>query len=159
MIQNQSIYNSLDVSHQEKHKENYQVWCLCVRFHLCEDQEDAKWNRGDRNQKSSTYGGWGLTGKLALGNLLGWQLNLDWGMGYISHCCLVTKLCLTPFWPHGLYAAGFLCPKDFPGKNTGVGHHFLLQRIFSTQGLNLCLLHCRKTLYHLSHQGSPGITL
>ena len=29
----------------------------------------------------------------------------------------------------------------FPGKNTGVGCHFLLQWIFSTQGSNLCLLH------------------
>ena len=30
--------------------------------------------------------------------------------------------------------------------------HFLLQRIFLTQGLNLGLLHCRQMLYHLSHQ-------
>ena len=27
-----------------------------------------------------------------------------------------------------------LCPRDFPGKNSGVGCHFLLQRIFPTQG-------------------------
>ena len=31
--------------------------------------------------------------------------------------------------------------RDFPGKNTGVGCHFLLQGIFLTQGLNLCFLH------------------
>ena len=42
----------------------------------------------------------------------------------------------------------------FSGKNTGVGCHFLLQEIVSTQGLNLGLLHCRQTLYCLSHQGS-----
>ena len=30
---------------------------------------------------------------------------------------------------------------DFPGKNTGVGCHFLLQGVFLTQGLNLHLLH------------------
>ena len=29
--------------------------------------------------------------------------------------------------PHGLYPARFLCPRNFPGKNTGVGCHFLLQ--------------------------------
>ena len=29
---------------------------------------------------------------------------------------------------------GFLCPWDSPGKNTGVGYHFLLQGIFPTQG-------------------------
>ena len=30
----------------------------------------------------------------------------------------------------------------------------LLQGIFLTQGLNLCLLNCREFLYHLSYQGS-----
>ena len=40
----------------------------------------------------------------------------------------------------------------FPGKNTGVGSHFLLQGFFLTQGSNLGLLHCRQTLYRLSHQ-------
>ena len=47
-------------------------------------------------------------------------------------------------------AARFLCPWDFPGKNTGVGCHFLLQGIFLTQGFNLGLLHCRHILYCLS---------
>ena len=32
-----------------------------------------------------------------------------------------------------------LCPCNFPGKNTAVGSHFLLQGIFQTQGLNLHL--------------------
>ena len=32
--------------------------------------------------------------------------------------------------------------------NTGVSCHFLLWGIFPTQGLNLCLLHCRRVLYH-----------
>ena len=40
-------------------------------------------------------------------------------------------------------------------NNTGVGCHSLLQRIFLTQGLNLGLQHCRESVYHLSHQGSP----
>ena len=57
-------------------------------------------------------------------------------------------------WPHGLKYARLLCPWDFPGKNTGVGCHFLLQGIFPTQGSNPGLLHCRQTLYPLSHQGS-----
>ena len=30
-------------------------------------------------------------------------------------------------------------PWDFPGKNTGVDCHFLLQEIFMNQGLILCL--------------------
>ena len=32
---------------------------------------------------------------------------------------------------------------DFPGKNTGVGCHFLLQGVFLIQGLDLSLLYCR----------------
>ena len=65
-------------------------------------------------------------------------------------------------WPHGLHPTRLLCPWGFPGKNTGVGCHFLLQGIFPTQGLNPRLLHCRQPpslhviLYQLSHQGSPG---
>ena len=38
-----------------------------------------------------------------------------------------------------------LCPWDSPGKNTGVGCHFLLQGIFPAQELNPCLFplqHC-----------------
>ena len=44
---------------------------------------------------------------------------------------------------------------DSPGENPGVGCHFLLQGIFTTQGLNPGLPHCRQILYYLSHQGSP----
>ena len=43
-------------------------------------------------------------------------------------------------------------------QNAGMGNHFLLQGFFPTQGLNLSLLHCRRMLYHLSHQGSPSHT-
>ena len=60
-----------------------------------------------------------------------------------------------PQWPCGLQPSRLLCPRDFPGKNTGVGCHFLLQEIFPTQGLNPGLPHCRQTLHHLSHQGCP----
>ena len=52
--------------------------------------------------------------------------------------CLVARLCLT-LQPLGLLPARLLCPWDFPGKNTGVGCHFLLQGIVTTQELNLCL--------------------
>ena len=54
----------------------------------------------------------------------------------------------------GLWASRLLHPWDFPGKNTGVGCHFLLLGIFPTQELNPGLPHCRHTLYLLSHQGS-----
>ena len=56
--------------------------------------------------------------------------------------------------PHALYAARLLCPQDIPGKNTGVGCHFLLQGIFPTQGSNPCLLsllHWQADALLLSH--------
>jgi len=46
---------------------------------------------------------------------------------------------------------------DSSDKNTGVGCHALLQRIFPTQGLNPSFLHCKWILHHLSHQGGPRI--
>ena len=48
----------------------------------------------------------------------------------------------------------FLHPWDFLGKSTGVGYHFFLQGIFQTQESNPGLLHCRQTLYCLSHLGT-----
>ena len=68
--------------------------------------------------------------------------------------------------------ARLLCPWDSPGKNIGVGCYALHQGIFSTQGSNLHLLHCRQIVLFifkfilliffvrqiglpLSHHGSP----
>ena len=45
-------------------------------------------------------------------------------------------------------------PWDFPGKNTGVRCHFLLLGIFSTEGSDLHVLHCRQVLSLLSHQAN-----
>ena len=52
---------------------------------------------------------------------------------YASVCVAQSRLTLCD--PHGLH-----CPWNFLGKNTGVGCHFLLQRIFPTQRLKLHLL-------------------
>ena len=46
-----------------------------------------------------------------------------------------------------------LSPWNFPGKNIGMGCHLHLQGIFSTQRLNLGLLHCRQIIYQLGHLG------
>ena len=43
---------------------------------------------------------------------------------------------------------------DSPGRNTGVGCHSLLQRIFATQGSNPSLLHWRADSLPLCHPGS-----
>ena len=54
-----------------------------------------------------------------------------------SHACSLQS--------HRLWPAKLLCPGDSPGKNTGVGCHFILQGIFPTQGSNLGLL---RLLHH-----------
>ena len=77
-----------------------------------------------------------------LSHLLLWKLSAKPGGGR-----LVTKSCLTLLQPCGLKPAMLLCPWDFPGKNTGVGYHFLLQGIILTQGSNPCL-NWKAILYH-----------
>ena len=71
--------------------------------------------------------------------------------------CLVTQSCLTLCNPRDCSPPGSSVHGDSLGKNTGAGCHALLQRIFPIQGLNPGLPHCRWILYHLSHQGSPGM--
>ena len=42
-----------------------------------------------------------------------------------SSCfCLISKSCLTLLRQHGLQPARFLCPWNFPGKNTGIAISF-----------------------------------
>ena len=67
----------------------------------------------------------------------------------------VTESCPT-LQLHGLQPARLLCPQNFPGKNTGVGCHFLLQGIFQTQGLNLHFLHWQANSLPKRYLGSPS---
>ena len=70
----------------------------------------------------------------------------------VSVCvCFSRSVMSNTLQAHGLQPDRLFCPWNSPGKNTGVGSHALLQGIFPTQGLKLGLLHCRQTLYHLSH--------
>ena len=49
-------------------------------------------------------------------------------------------MCVQLFVTLGSITHTLLGPRDFPGKNTGVGFHALLQGIFPAQRSNLCLL-------------------
>ena len=51
--------------------------------------------------------------------------------------------------PNGLYS-----PWDSPGQNTGMRSLSLPQGIFPTQESNPHLLHCRRILCQLSHEGA-----
>ena len=68
---------------------------------------------------------------------------------------LVHRSCLSVWRPHRLWPGRLLCPWDFPGKNTEVGCHVLLQGIFPTQGSNPHLLHCRHILYRWATREAP----
>ena len=52
----------------------------------------------------------------------------------LSLCCRkVTSVMSDSVWPHRWQPTRLPCPWDSPGKNTGVGCHFLLQCCFSTR--------------------------
>ena len=72
------------------------------------------------------------------------RANMYWTCVCMGACMLSCQIVSNSLQPHGLQPKRILCPWDFPGKNTGVGCHFLLQGILLTQGSNphlLCLLH------------------
>ena len=94
-----------------------------------------------------------------------------------NHCLIVLrskKFCVCSamsdsLQPCGLKPASFLLPWDFPGKDTGLGCHFLLQRIFLTWGsleslksrdlLSLLSPHWQAGSLPLCHLGSPDLYL
>ena len=84
-----------------------------------------------------------------------WFYFYHWLFKYMCACLISLSVVSDSLRPHGLQPSRPLCPWNFPGKNSGVGSHSLLQGIFQIQGSNSGLLHCRLILYHLSHQESP----
>ena len=96
-----------------------------------------------------------LLKKLSFISRLGLNCTLDF---FLSMCVsLVSQSCLTLCNPMDSSLPGSSVHGDSPGKNTGVGCHSLLRRIFPTQGSNPGLRHCRWLLYCLSNQGNPYI--
>ena len=70
----------------------------------------------------------------------------------VSHSVMSKSL-----WSHWLWPSRFLCLWNSAGKNTGVGSHSLLQRIFQIQGSNPGLPYYRWILYHLGYHRSPNV--
>ena len=83
-----------------------------------------------------------------------WEMNSNQEVSYVKWIESVSRSVMSDsLRGHGLEPIRFLCPWNFPGKNTGVSCHFLLQRIFPTQGWKLGLPHCKQILYSLNNQG------
>ena len=98
--------------------------------------------------------GWNFQSQLHW--LLRWEERLEVelilnGQWFNQPCqCNYTLMCVShsvmsnSLQPHGLWPTRLLCLWGYPGKNTGVDCHSLLQRTFPIQGLNPGLLHCRQ---------------
>ena len=78
-------------------------------------------------------------------------------ISYTHTCCALFShsVVFKALQRHGLKPARLLCPWGFSRQEYWRGLHALLQGIFPPQGGNPGLLHCRRILYHLRHQGSP----
>ena len=94
-------------------------------------------------------------GELAPDCLFRW-----WEYGRFLYCfllyvSLVAKSCLTLLRPHRLQPTRLLCPSVFPGKNTGVDCHPLLQGNLLNPGIEPASPALQVDSLLLSHQGSP----
>ena len=98
------------------------------------------------------HGGWFMIWKRLLGCLLKPRLlNLEDKVKM-----LVPQSCLTLCNPMDYSLPGCSVPGLFPGNNTGMGCHFLLQGIFLTQGSKvhfLLCLHCQVDSLPLRYLG------
>ena len=63
-------------------------------------------------------------------------------------CVLSHFSCADSLQPYGVWPTKFLCPWDFPGKNTRVGCHALLQGIFLTKEIFYISCIDRQVLCH-----------
>ena len=66
------------------------------------------------------------------------------------------NVCVFNFWwLHRLWPSRLLCPHDFPGKNAGVGCHFLLQMEQNRQTRNEPMQLRSINLWHGEDNGNP----
>ena len=105
------------------------------------ERDVVEWGEGDLHRSRM----WGITNQVKNNPNTNVQ---SLGSGKVK----IWKWKSDSLWSHGLYS-----PWNSPGEDTGVGSCSLLQGVFPTQGSNPGLLHCRRILYQLSHQGSPRI--
>ena len=73
----------------------------------------------------------------------------------IWEACYVCSILSSSLWSHGLQPTRLLCPWNFPGKNTRVGYHALLQGIFPTRDWILHLLHQQADSLPFEPPGKP----
>ena len=138
---------------------------LQVAFHLFD------WNMSKRTTKSiskslSQFSGpshlsWWEYSKVWISNITSRLSLMRWSKRNFEKKLQVSRKKIAQLCPtlcDRMYCSlpGFSVHGIFQARVPGVGCHFLLQGVFPTQGSNPGLLHCRQTLYPLSHQGYLG---
>ena len=84
-----------------------------------------------------------------------WSLTtIEKKLSKIPLCACVKSFSRVPLQLHELLPTGSSVHGILQARTLEWIAFFLLQGIFLTQRLNLGLLHCRRSLYHLRHQGS-----
>ena len=74
------------------------------------------------------------------------------------YCCFVSKLYPTLLWPHGLWFARFLCPWDFPSKNTRMGCHFFSRGSSQPRDWT-CTSYTGRRFFTTEPQGKPHVCI
>ena len=69
---------------------------------------------------------------------MNWEIRIN---AYTLSACQAASVVSDSLKPYGPEPTRLLCPRDSPGKNTGVGCHAFLQGVFPNKGLNSHLLH------------------
>ena len=127
-------------------------WRICLQ---CGRPELNSWvgSPGEGNSNPLQYFAWIIQWTEAPGGLQSMGLRAvghDWVTNsftfksynfYLEICvCAQSFSCVWLFATPWTVACQAPLSMEFPGKNTGVGCHFLLQGLFPTQGWNQCLL-------------------
>ena len=104
-------------------------------------------------KQKQTYRYWKQTYGLSKGKPGGYKSG-----AWDAHTSCLHSVEFDSLQPLGVEPFRLLCPLDSPGKNSGVGCHFLLQGIFPIQGSNPCLrhlLHWQADSYTTDPAGEP----
>ena len=88
-------------------------------------KEDPVQSPKEKNTDLFFYGSGGQRSRVSFTELKS-RCQPVWFLLKICVFMLNDQVIFNSLWPHGL-ATSLLCPWDFPGKNTRVGCHFLLQ--------------------------------
>ena len=83
------------------------------------------------------------------------ELGPELKLGSKTLCVYVCSVVSDSYGPMDCRTCQAPLPMEFSSKNTGVGYHFRLQRIFPTHGSNPGLLYCMQILLSSEPSGKP----